>query len=305
MKLRLTKILIVLWLLLLQMPTSFGAIVSDPDADFLAKAGIKAKTAITHIEADLNNDGVDDKLYTVGPWSAEDINPSSKAGLVWLPYLSTPDGFFVDPKNTVIFRTDAIHYGYVKQLKQKALLTYAPASAEAGTLFAIYAEKTKIKSAQIKEIHPKDEDKSLYQDYFLKGRYEKIFVEDVEPLDEFPEEDESNVSSSYAYVFADKSKEQFASPDQKAAEAVYEKQQASRDKQRQFILSEQDKKKQAVGVKPVESASPARTAEAGAAVPKQDGKEAQAKSFVYVIVGVSVAIIVVVLIFLLSRRQKR
>lgn len=111
--------------------------VKDPIFDFIKHTDLSRKDVIYRIDADLNEDGVNDIFLS----SSSEYHRAGKQGVSWMAYLSTPEGFKEEGGITM-----SSGGGVLKRLPETgnrpAFLEYFHVAAGRGSVVAQYVDNS-------------------------------------------------------------------------------------------------------------------------------------------------------------------
>lgn len=148
--------------------------ISDPVVDFVEKEFLYQDSRIYKVISDINGDGSDDFLLS----SSAPHRDNSKAGVLWVAYLSSGDFYVVADGDELVFNPGSYvlkpipeHTGSLNN----AILSYFPASAREGSIGASYVEGTSIvtisvkKGVRLRELDGVEDDISYAKSIFSNG----------------------------------------------------------------------------------------------------------------------------------------
>lgn len=117
---------------------TYATTVNDPISDFIEHSNLSAKDVIYKIEADLNEDGINDIFLS----SSSDSHKSGRQGLSWVAYLTTKEGLM----KSVFGITMSEQGGVLKRLPETrnrlAFLAYLHIAAGRGSVVAQYFDQS-------------------------------------------------------------------------------------------------------------------------------------------------------------------
>jgi len=173
----LTNLIVLITLTLGLSNIAIARFVENPIVDFASHENLSSNDIVYKIEADLNEDGIDDIFLS----SSSSERRAGKAGVSWQEYLSSPGGYTTadveDIRPGISMPIDGVVYKRLVEINNKmAFVSFFSSGAGKGSIVAFYVDKANrialfnFGQINIHEAHGKASDRTTFSMLMSEGK---------------------------------------------------------------------------------------------------------------------------------------